>query len=875
MKAKLKFVVLIVSVLSISSTSAQSASGPQTMRWNPQSFSIGGRDLILIGGSMHYFRVPPEEWEGTFRRMHADGFNVVDTVIPWSIHEPEEGKVDFSTLQRFFDLAQKYGLYIVARPGPYICAEFDQGGYPRWLSGKGISYRSDSVASREWAKHWYDEIMPFLVRNQVSRGGPVVMVQLENEYGHPQYLSEEEKKEHLRFLWKVASSYGFDIPLMGNDTQFAQDMKDPILSQIYGTADAYFGGSYKNLERILNTQRQLNPKMPVGTAEYSMADPAATVRTMLGLGTADLDLYMFRGGSQFAYAAKGFEDSSYEVSAPVVEGGYVLPAYYPLKLAALFLRQFGSTLAQAEPAAAVPTADDPNLWVKQRNRDKQGFLLVREDSAGLDRLLKLQAPSQQHITYHDPQTGKERFIPQYSTMLLKGEQSRMIPLQLPVRGDSKLVYSTAELLGLYAYPQKSWLVFYGDPGEQAEAVVSFAQKPADLNGDAIWSEANGEAAYRMQFGDRDQVVSLTRDISLLMLSRQRAYRAQEWVTGRDRDLVILGADDTDVESKGDTATLHLRWRRPVGQVTVLSAQELASVRGAGKEAQVENGSGAQQFDAKLAEPNAILSPGNIRSMDSWSVGLTEGSSGHALESLPKLGVWKKGITHYHASFPGRDSMLRFEFFTDDYKAIYLNGKFVAEASNRARDAMAGSEYCPASQACNADIYYVDTARPKEDLGLWRMDEEKGLRAVEWLTGKTSEPLTAEWRIQFSSLDDLHRAAPGPTGLKVVKYSFSQPAVPGGEAVWRVHLPAVEALVYLNGRYLEHHQPEESVDSDGRPGIYLPPAMLQPKNNELLLVMLAPPSSNPGLPVIQADADSIRQLSTVVFTFKATPDAAVR
>ena len=446
------------------------------MRWNPQSFSIGGRDLILIGGSMHYFRVPPEEWEGTFRRMHVDGFNVVDTVIPWSIHEPEEGKVDFSTLQRFFDLAQKYGLYIVARPGPYICAEFDQGGYPRWLSGKGISYRSDSSASREWAKHWYDEIMPFLARNQVSRGGPVIMVQLENEYGHPQYLSEDEKKEHLRFLWKVASSYGFDVPLMGNDTQFAQDMKDPILSQIYGTADAYFGGSYKELERILNTQRQLNPKMPVGTAEYSMADPAATVRTMLGLGTADLDLYMLRGGSQFAYAAKGFEDSSYEVSAPIAEGGYVLPPYYPLKLAALFLRQFGSTMAQAEPASVTPTADDPNLWVTQRNSDKQGFLFVREDSAGLDRLLKLAGA--QPATHHLPRSPVREKAGHSSILdhALKSEQSRLIPLQLPVRGDSKLVYSTAELLGLYSYPQKSWLVFYGDAGEQAEAMVSFGEK---------------------------------------------------------------------------------------------------------------------------------------------------------------------------------------------------------------------------------------------------------------------------------------------------------------------------------------------------------------------------------------------------------------
>ena len=94
-------------------------------------------------------------------------------------------------------------------------------------------------------------------------------------------------------------------------------------------------------------------------------------------------------------------------------------------------------------------------------------------------------------------------------------------------------------------------------------------------------------------------------------------------------------------------------------------------------------------------------------------------------------------------------------------------------------------------------------------------------------------------------------------------------------MWRVHLPAVEALVYLNGKYLEHHQPEDSVDSDGRPGIYLPPAMLQPNNNELLLVMLAPPPSDPGLPVIQADSDSIRQLSTLVFTFKVTENAEVR
>ena len=135
-------------------------------------------------------------------------------------------------------------------------------------------------------------------------------------------------------------------------------------------------------------------------------------------------------------------------------------------------------------------------------------------------------------------------------------------------------------------------------------------------------------------------------------------------------------------------------------------------------------------------PTPASWPGKIRTVGSWTGGLSgTGVKEHQLASLPKLGIWKKGITHYHASFPGRDSMLHFEFFTDDYKAIYLNGQFVPEASNRARDAMAGSQYCAASQTCTADIYYADTARPKEDLGLWRMDEEKGLRAVEWLHGK--------------------------------------------------------------------------------------------------------------------------------------------
>jgi Beta-galactosidase, domain 2 len=526
----------------------------------------------------------------------------------------------------------------------------------------------------------------------------------------------------------------------------------------------------------------------------------------------------------------------------------------------------------------MPTADDPYLWVTQRDSNNQGFLFVRADSGGLERLLALQASSQQRITYRDPASGRMRVIPQYSTMSLSSEQSRLIPLQLPIRGESRLVYSTADLLGRFSYPGKTWLVFYGDPGEQAEATVSLGKRPAELHHDAIWSEVDGEATYRMQFSDRDQVVSLTREISLLLLSRQRAYRAQEWMMGKDRDLVVSDADETEVETDGNVATLQLQSRQAAGQFTVLSAQNLAGVRANDDPVPVEHNSGAQQFSAKLPTANAGPWLGKIRIVG-FGRGELPGTAvaEHQLASLPKLGIWKKGITHYHASFPGRDSVLHLAFSTDDYKAIYINGQFVPEASNRAKDVMAGSQYCAPDDTdpiCTVDIYYADTARPKEDLGLRRMDEEKGLRAVEWLQGSTAIPLSAEWKIEFSSLDNLHRAAinwlhMGQAGPKVIEYTFAQPVVEGEEAVWRVHLPAVDALVYLNGKYLEHHQPEDKDDDpDQRPGIYLPPSMMQREGNKLLLIMLAPPPSNLQLPLIQADADSVRKLSAMVLTFDA-------
>lgn len=855
----------------------QASSVGKSIRWDRQTFSIDGNDVVLIGGSMHYFRIPTPEWELDFERMQEDGFNITDVYIPWFIHEREEGRFDFRNLERFFDLAHKHGIYIVARPGPYINSESDQGAFPRWLSGKNIGFRRNTDADRKWSKHWYEAIMPVLAEHQVTRGGPVIMVQIENEYGHPQYLSDEEKKEYVRFLYQVASEYQFDVPLMGNDMQFAQeDPKDPILSKIYGTVDAYFT-SYQNLEEMLSRQRTLNTDSPLGCAEYGLAGAEATVRTMLGLGTDYLDEYLFRGGSQFSYAAKGYEFAGYSADAIVEEGGYTMPKYGAMKTAALFLRHFGEILARAEAAAEPATVDDPEVWIRQRNNGNQGFLFLRSDIRGVsDRTLRLQSRSEQHISYVDPKSHKRRTIPAHSRLLLRREQTRLLPLNLPVGRNSVVAYATADLLGRYAYRDRTWLVFYGDPGEIGEAAFHFGchetgegsvgcgNKPRDLNQNAIWDDQRQEAVVLMPFGDQDQIVPVSNNVLLLLISRQRAYRAKEFSVGKEPALLVSSADDATFDTSPQKLTFHLQVRHSLGEFTVLANAAIARATSNGAGIHLAKVSGAQQFSVNIPVPNLVLPETKVSLAKSWT-GFSASIHKNVTQvaSLPELNIWKKGLTHYDASFPAQDRPLQLDFFTDDYKSVYVNGRFAGEVSNRETRGLLLNP-CAKQNICHLDIYYVDTGRPKEDLGLWRLDEKKGLVSASWLNGSEQIPIQIQWEIEFAGIDDLSRVERAKSPITTLQYSFARP--PAGElmAVWRAFMPDIRGLVYLNGVYVEHHEPGRTPNI-GRDGIYLPASMLKDQNT-LEFVALDPIPANLAPPVIRAEPDSIRKEAEIVLAF---------
>ena len=179
-------------------------------------FLLDGKPFTILSGSIHYFRVHPSDWHHSLYNLKAMGFNTVETYVPWNLHEPRPGEFDFEgicDLARFLDEATELGLWIIVRPSPFICAEWEWGGLPAWLlADRSLRPRSRDPKFLARVAAYYDALMPILVERQVTRGGNILMMQVENEYG-----SYCEDKEYLRGIRDLMLDRGVDVPLCTSD----------------------------------------------------------------------------------------------------------------------------------------------------------------------------------------------------------------------------------------------------------------------------------------------------------------------------------------------------------------------------------------------------------------------------------------------------------------------------------------------------------------------------------------------------------------------------------------------------------------------------------------------------------------------------------
>ncbi|MFD8020974.1 beta-galactosidase [Streptomyces lavendulae] len=303
-------------------------------------FRLDDRPFRIVSGALHYFRVHPEQWADRLHKARLLGLNTVETYVPWNLHARRRGEFRLDAgldLPRFLRLAAAEGLHVLLRPGPYICAEWEGGGMPSWLlAEEGIALRSRDPRFLRAVDEYLGALLPPLLPSLGSRGGPVLAVQLENEYGaygdDPGYLAD---------LAALLRRHGVDVPLFTCDQP--SDLARGGLEGVLRTVN--FGS---RAETGLAALREHQPAGPLMCSEFWIGwfdrwggthavrdadDAAAELDRLLAAG-ASVNIYMFHGGTNFGFT-NGANDkgtyrptvTSYDYDALLDEAGDPTPKY--------------------------------------------------------------------------------------------------------------------------------------------------------------------------------------------------------------------------------------------------------------------------------------------------------------------------------------------------------------------------------------------------------------------------------------------------------------------------------------------------------------------------------------------------------------------
>ena len=318
-------------------------SGTRNFEVKDGQFLLDGKSVQLICGEMHYPRIPQEYWRDRMKRAKAMGLNTISAYVFWNFHERQPGVFDFegqANIAEFVRTAQEEGLFVLLRPGPYVCAEWDFGGFPYWLQkDKEMKWRSNDphflAACERYINRLGQELAPLTVTN----GGNIIMVQVENEYG-----SYNSDKEYLGKLRDMIRNAGFNVPLMTCDGAGQMDA-----GYVDGALPTVNGAVGEDIFKAVDRHRKGGPYFvaefypawfDVWGTPHSLRDfkrPAEQLDWMLK-HKVSVSIYMFHGGTNFQYTngantSYGYEPqpTSYDYDAPLGEYGNAYPKYYAFR----------------------------------------------------------------------------------------------------------------------------------------------------------------------------------------------------------------------------------------------------------------------------------------------------------------------------------------------------------------------------------------------------------------------------------------------------------------------------------------------------------------------------------------------------------------
>ena len=353
---------------------AEAVQKKESFQVGKQTFLLNGKPFIIKAAEIHYPRIPEPYWEHRILLCKALGMNTICLYVFWNLHETEPDQFDFSgnkDIAKFCRLAQKHGMYVIVRPGPYVCAEWEMGGLPWWLlKKKDVQLRTLDTYYMSRVEKFMKEVGKQLSGQQITKGGNIIMVQVENEYG-----SYATDKPYVSAIRDIVRKSGFtEVPLFQCDwnSNFMNNALDDLLWTVNFGTGANIDAQFKKLKEV-------RPDSPLMCSEFwsgwfdhwgrkhetrDASTMVSGIKDMLDRNIS-FSLYMTHGGTTFGWWGGANNPpysamcSSYDYDAPISEAGWTTPKYYQLR--ELLQRYLPEGEKLPEPPAAIPVISIPAI----------------------------------------------------------------------------------------------------------------------------------------------------------------------------------------------------------------------------------------------------------------------------------------------------------------------------------------------------------------------------------------------------------------------------------------------------------------------------------------------------------------------------------
>jgi beta-galactosidase len=827
-----------------------------------RGFIINGQRTFIVSGSVHYPRVPREDWREVLLKLKRAGFNTVQTYVFWNYHEAHEGQFDFTSDSRdlgaFLDTAKEVGLYAIVRVGPYVCAEWENGGFPNWLYFKpGLEIRKDNKPFLTAMDAWFKKMLPIVSSRQIQNGGNVIWVQLENEYPAEgwKYWGTAMDGQYFQHLLDLAHENGIEVPMFFSGLNHAHDPMptSPV-------------DSTKRTSPWMSTELWTIWFDRYGETERDILKGDRSTWRVLAEGGNGFNLYMAYGGTTFGffnfsdvteYHGRGEEGMTcYDYGTLIGQTGDLRPLYYRLKRLGYFAGTFSPILADSTNSTA--QYQDFASGVKVTARTAPGGTLVFLDNGSP---AKPSGANDHAVTAPDNATN---IVLKSGThiSLAKGEIVGL-PVNFSLAPGLTIAEADTRILGIVQQGATKTMICYGEPGDIGKIYFQ-SEFPASAkiasDGGFKLDEGKTQTLSFDFVSNRveDEMLNFgTNQLRVLVMSKATAD--QTWIvdTAAGRQIVVgapyLGDFSMKVSGK-IRATVNYPWNDP-----------------APKTLTVYDGAGVRQVS--LSTPSLDHSPATL-ALSSWQMSadnapLAKDFDDHGWFSSsdgnpPAIGQDGDNSPYawYHVRLTNNTPVTSMKFKRiGDRASFFVDGKLGA-VYDLQKDKGNASEVTldMPSGVHELAVFVAHAGRPKYVGYIGSINQlkyQKGLRGPVTINGKHEAILG--WKMRGGVSPDkrgrrwftLNAVNTVPAYYRC-DFKLDQLPAPGAE--YRFHADGLShGCVWLNGHNLGLY-PEIVKNC---PGLWLPSCWLKKGKNTL--VVFDEHGNSPEKTSIQMEVSASRQM----------------